>query len=567
MWQNRTMLYAVCFTAWPASQHILNTSTSVKLVFFSLSDGQVSVERRGCSLKGWFTDVNRPIHRCRLTKVQMRFEKGSPIRGFSLGATAGTLAGSFVCTDPLGSPKSMLPSFCILGNMWCTKITAVLLEQCMSSKCSLLRFWQLTRSHAHETGIRYKRNIQGRACIMPSHFLNIFGAWLVIGQGDAWNHWVSWICLGGAIFFATSTLPSAVLKRFFFVFFFRFFSLLEGVLARMAFPVVLPGNLYYISRGMQQHEALFMVTASWIQWIDGLTFRLACHGETWWNMRCTWVPTSPPTAWTLHNVWDICVEHFQHWSDDSCDSQEYCRYEKTWKPHWIWQKSQFLKLPSRLWGLSAIVVLGEMDDAPWWKLAGYTCCILMMIAAAWDCGVRVEEVMWKKPCCLPWWSKVGMALLTSGEKVRKRDLYGICLDLLIVLHGNPLWFVRTWKLVMWRSVLVVFWQRPVSPSQNRPLQDDPLRRLSENTCEYLWFFLSYLWSRNQGPLQSSHNTSVQMRVIRLRKHHTPSLISRKFNIFVHNFQFLCPGDRCSEGIWRSNSMQGSDDSKIIDLIL
>lgn len=422
MWQNRTMLYAVCFTAWPASQHILNTSTSVKLVFFSLSDGQVSVERRGCSLKGWFTDVNRPIHRCRLTKVQMRFEKGSPIRGFSLGATAGTLAGSFVCTDPLGSPKSMLPSFCILGNMWCTKITAVLLEQCMSSKCSLLRFWQLTRSHAHETGIRYKRNIQGRACIMPSHFLNIFGAWLVIGQGDAWNHWVSWICLGGAIFFATSTLPSAVLKRFFFVFFFRFFSLLEGVLARMAFPVVLPGNLYYISRGMQQHEALFMVTASWIQWIDGLTFRLACHGETWWNMRCTWVPTSPPTAWALHNVWDICVEHFQHWSDDSCDSQEYCRYEKTWKPHWIWQKSQFLKLPSRLWGLSAIVVLGEMDDAPWWKLAGYTCCILMMIAAAWDCGVRVEEVMWKKPCCLPWWSKVGMALLTSGEKVRKRDV-------------------------------------------------------------------------------------------------------------------------------------------------
>ena len=141
MWQNRTMLYAVCFTAWPASQHILNASTSVKLVFFSLSDGQVSVERCGSSLKGRFTNVKRPIfHRCRLTKVQMRFEKGSPIRGFSLGATAGTLAGSFVCTDPLGSAKSVLPSFCISGNMWCTKITAVLLEQCMSSKCSLLRF-------------------------------------------------------------------------------------------------------------------------------------------------------------------------------------------------------------------------------------------------------------------------------------------------------------------------------------------------------------------------------------------------------------------------------------------
>ena len=35
----------------------------------------------------------------------MRFEKGSPIRGFSLGATAGTLAGSFVCTDQLGSAQ------------------------------------------------------------------------------------------------------------------------------------------------------------------------------------------------------------------------------------------------------------------------------------------------------------------------------------------------------------------------------------------------------------------------------------------------------------------------------
>ena len=97
---------------------------------------------------------------------------------------------------------------------------------------------------------------------MPSHFLKIFGAWLVIGQGDAWNHWVSWICLAGAIFFATSTLPSAVFKGFFFFVFFRY-SL--GVLARMAFPVLLPGNLYYISRGMQQHEALFMVTASWIR--------------------------------------------------------------------------------------------------------------------------------------------------------------------------------------------------------------------------------------------------------------------------------------------------------------
>jgi hypothetical protein len=40
--------------------------------------------------------------------------------------------------------------------MWCTKITAVLLEQCMSGHC------------------------------------------------DAWGHWVSWICLFGGVFFATS---------------------------------------------------------------------------------------------------------------------------------------------------------------------------------------------------------------------------------------------------------------------------------------------------------------------------------------------------------------------------
>lgn len=165
LWQNRTMLYAICFIAW----YLWNVV------------------------------------------VQMRFEKGSPIRGFSLGATAGTLA----------------------GNMWCTKITAVLLEQCMSGHC------------------------------------------------DAWGHWVSWICLFGGVFFATS-------------------------------------NLYYISRGMQQHEALFMVTVY-------MGANIATNS------------------------------------------------------------------------LSAIVVLGEMDDAPWWKLAGYTFCILMMM--------------------------VGMALLTSGEKdLQARDM-------------------------------------------------------------------------------------------------------------------------------------------------
>lgn len=136
--------------------------------------------------------------------IQTRYERGSPIRGFSLGATAGSLA----------------------GNMWCTKITATLAGQCVEGNC------------------------------------------------DAWDHWVSWACLAGAIFFSTS-------------------------------------NLYYISRGMQQHEALFMVTVY-------MGSNIATNS------------------------------------------------------------------------LSAIVVLSEMDNAPWWKFAGYIACILFMM--------------------------VGMVLLTSGEK-------------------------------------------------------------------------------------------------------------------------------------------------------
>ncbi|CAE7242050.1 Mtpn [Symbiodinium natans] len=156
--QNRTLLYGLCFLAW----YLWNVT------------------------------------------IQTRYERGSPIRGFSLGATAGSLA----------------------GNMWCTKITATLAGQCVNGNC------------------------------------------------DAWDDWVSWACLSGAIFFSTS-------------------------------------NLYYISRGMQQHEALFMVTVY-------MGSNIATNS------------------------------------------------------------------------LSAIVVLSEMDNAPWWKFAGYIACILFMM--------------------------VGMVLLTSGEK-------------------------------------------------------------------------------------------------------------------------------------------------------
>lgn len=141
---------------------------------------------------------------CFNTFVLMKYPDGSAVRGFSLGATAGTLA----------------------GNMWCTKIVAVLLEQCLGGNCT------------------------------------------------AWLHPVSWIALAAAVTFSTT-------------------------------------NLYFISLGLQHYEALFMVTVF---------------------MGASIVTNS----------------------------------------------------------LSAIVVLAEMDEAPWWKLGGYVLCILGMMA--------------------------GLVLLTEGEK-------------------------------------------------------------------------------------------------------------------------------------------------------
>lgn len=64
---------------------------------------------------------------------------------------------------------------------------------------------------------------------------------------------------------------------------------------QFSFLVLFWGNLYYISRGMQQHEALFMVTV----WPSAdLDFRLprlrGLSGLT--TLRCTWAPTSLPIA-------------------------------------------------------------------------------------------------------------------------------------------------------------------------------------------------------------------------------------------------------------------------------
>lgn len=142
--------------------------------------------------------------------VLMRYEKGSAIRGFSIGATAGSLA----------------------GNMWCTKIMAALASACLSGSC------------------------------------------------EAWSHWIAWVCLLGAFFFATS-------------------------------------NTYYMTRGLQEYESLFMVT-----------------------------------IYMASLVLTNCI--------------------------------------------SAVVVLAEMDNAPWWKVTGYTSCILGMI--------------------------LGMALSTKGEIAKDKEV-------------------------------------------------------------------------------------------------------------------------------------------------
>ncbi|CAL1170553.1 unnamed protein product [Cladocopium goreaui] len=127
-----------------------------------------------------------------------RSAKGSVLRGFSLGATAGSMA----------------------GNMWCTRVAAVFAADCASAHvCS------------------------------------------------PWGHWLPWIVLTGAVFFAVVNAP-------------------------------------YMAKGMQKYEALYMVT--------------------------------------------------------------------------VFQGSNIVSN-----SLSALIILQEMDGAPWWKLLGYIGCIVVMIGALW----------------------------------------------------------------------------------------------------------------------------------------------------------------------------------------
>ena len=130
--------------------------------------------------------------------LRKRSPKGSVLRGFSLGATAGSMA----------------------GNMWCTRVAAVFASDCASAHmCS------------------------------------------------PWGHWLLWIILSGALFFAVANVP-------------------------------------YMTRGLQKYEALYMVT--------------------------------------------------------------------------IFQGSNIVSN-----SLSALIILREMDGAPWWKLIGYTGCIVVMMACLW----------------------------------------------------------------------------------------------------------------------------------------------------------------------------------------
>ena len=137
--------------------------------------------------------------------IRARTAHGSVLRGFSLGATAGSLA----------------------GNMWCTRVAAAFGAECWST---------------HDCA--------------------------------AWDDWISWAVLAGAILFAAANVP-------------------------------------YMAKGMQKYEALFMVTV------------------------------------------------FQ--GSNICSNS-----------------------------LSALIVLGEMDGAPWWKIVGYIFCILGMMVGL-VCLVASED--------------------------------------------------------------------------------------------------------------------------------------------------------------------------------
>ena len=115
--------------------------------------------------------------------LRARSPRGSVIRGFSLGVTAGSLA----------------------GNMWCTRVAAVFAGDCLKN---------------HEC--------------------------------SAWHHWILWLILAGAIFFAVTNVP-------------------------------------YMAKGMRKYEALFMVTI--FQGSNILSNSLSAlvvlqemDGEPWWKL-------------------------------------------------------------------------------------------------------------------------------------------------------------------------------------------------------------------------------------------------------------------------------------------
>ena len=308
-------------------------------------------------------------------------------------------------------------------------------------------------------------------------------------------------------------------------------------------------------------ECNSMRLSSWLQHLgfNGLTdwlFVWHATGETWWNMvkhevymGANITTNSPDLA--------QCLGHLRR------TLSTLVRWQLRFT--WVLQVRKNLKTPLNLTEISisevAFEIMRSLCHCGTWRdgwcpmveasrlyllHSDDDCSCLRLWSESW--GSHVEETLL---FTLVVQGRNGLIdLWREGPKKICMDLHGflwISLDLFGFVDRVAWQSIAIRQDLEARDVEV----RPcgVLAEARQPVTESTTSRWSAATTfrEYLWilgFFLSYLWSRNQGPLQSSHNTSVQMRVIRLRKHHTPSLISRKFNIFVHNFQFLCPGDRC-----------------------
>ena len=95
--QNRTLLYGLCFLAWRGPSAITRlvalTFESLRISGKSGISGTLLPGPKWVKLDSWRYASHQPGQSRDDAKIQTRYERGSPIRGFSLGATAGSLAG------------------------------------------------------------------------------------------------------------------------------------------------------------------------------------------------------------------------------------------------------------------------------------------------------------------------------------------------------------------------------------------------------------------------------------------------------------------------------------------